>query len=1550
MSDLLKKLKNLSPEKRQLVLQKLKQQQDKKLNNKEKLTLIPRSTEESIPLSFAQTRLWFVHQLEGASSAYTIERTLRLQGKLNLKALEQAFQALIQRHEPLRTQFKVKNNQPFQAIAPNLTFQLPVINLQHLSNPEQEISHLLAKSVCKPFDIANDSVLRVKLWQVAKDEYILLIAIHHIAADGWSMGILIRELAAYYQSFCLGASADLPPLPIQYADFAYWQRQWFTGEVLERQLNYWKQKLAAIPLLHQLPSDRPRPATQSFSGGTERFQLERELTEQLKKLSQRSGCTLFMTLLGAFAVLLSRYSGQDDIVIGSPIANRNRNEIEGLIGFFVNTLVLRFDLSKNPSFEEFLRQVRETTQEAYDYQDLPFEMLVEALQPERNLDRHPLIQIVFALQNAPQTSWDLPGVNVEQIDTGLGLDSLSLDLEVHLSEVDGTIEGNICYSRDLFDGETIARLMTHFRNLLTAIAQNPQQSVAFIPFLTSQEQQQLLKERNNTQRDYGCNKCIHQLVEEQAALNPEAIALVFENQSLTYSQLNAKANQLAHYLRELGIKTETLIGLSAERSLDMIIALLGILKAGAAYLPLDPEYPSERLSLMLEDSQVFLVLTQASLLNKLPDIQTPTLLLAEIWPKIASYSQENLTKVVEATNLAYVIYTSGSTGKPKGVMVEHRGVYNLAQAQIEAFAVEKNSRVLQFASFSFDACISEILMALGSGATLYLACKDAIMPGQPLRDFLRQQNITHVTLPPSVLRVLPLETLPALQSLIVAGEACSLELIKQWSGEQNFFNAYGPTEASVCATIAKCTPNDTKVTIGHPITNVQVYILDSHLQPVPIGVMGEIYIGGVGVARGYLNRPQLTQERFIADPFSNHQGRLYKTGDLGRYLVDGKIEYLGRIDHQVKVRGFRIELGEIEAILLKHPLVKEAVVIARTDYTTVQHDHKLNTNLIAYLVPTFQNQALPKQLDQVREFIQEKLPSYMIPQEFVLLDALPLTSNGKIDRNKLPTPDTITRHLTEDFLAPSSFIEVQMADIWSQILGIESIGVQDNFFKIGGHSLLATQLVSRIRDKFKLDLPLKTIFEYPILKDLANYLNTYLVGNKSVDSAKDQGILLEDIPRLPENSPKMLSFAQQRLWILNQLNGSSPIYNMPIALQLEGNLNIEALSQSLTYIVERHSSLRMYFPSVNGQPEIRIHQIEELNILSQEDLQDLEQETQSVTVQKIIDFHALEPFNLKTGTLFKAKLLQLKANKFILLINLHHIISDGWSMGIFMQELNHTYSAFSQGQKPTLPPLTIQYTDFVAWQRDRLEKGILETQINYWKNQLKDIPPLDNLLRNNQKYTIENDKGNSYSHNLNPKLTEKLKTLSQQQGVSLFMILLAAFSLFLSRYSGQEDICIGSLIANRTHSQTEGLIGFFINTLVLRSKINPEENFIQLLQQTRQTCLDAYSNQEIPFEYIVQVLHPECNLSYNPFFKALLVLQNLKGLEQEFRLPDLNIQPLEQNHSFLKFDLLLDISEQEDQLRCGWVCAQNLFEAKTLQGIANNFEILLQEIVNKFTA
>ena len=918
--------------------------------------IVPVSRNAEIPLSWAQERLWFVNQLEGESGAYTIDLAVRLVGQLNVKALEQAFAAIVQRHEPLRTRFGIKDNKPVQVIDPYTTFTLPVVDLQNLPLSTKQVEQLVAEEACKPFDLANGSVLRVKLWQVAPDEYVLAFAIHHIAADGWSLGVFISELSAYYRAIATGNPITLPELPIQYADFAVWQRQWLINQVLERQLSYWKQQLTGAPPLLELPTDRPRPAIQTFRGGTERLQLDANLTQQLKKLSQESGSTLFMTLLAGFVVLMSRYSGQTDLVVSSPIANRNRTEIEGLIGFFVNSLVLRFDLSQEPTFEALLAQVRRVTQEAYDHQDLPFEMLVEELQVERNLDRNPLVQVVFALQNAPSAPLELPGLTVEGMASGL--DSVRLDLEVYLWDTPEGLGGFCSYNRDLFDGATIAQMIQHFVTLLEAIVDTPQQPVALIPLLTQSERHQSLVDWNDTFVDYPQDKFIHQLFEEQVARTPDAVAVVFENQQLTYHQLNSQANQLAHYLQSLGVGADVLVGLCVERSPLMVIGLLAILKAGGAYVPLDPEYPSDRLSFMLEDTQVGVLLTQERLLEQLPQHQARQVFIDEIWSQIAGNNQNNLTVEVTVSRLANVIYTSGSTGKPKGVMVEHSGLYNLALEQIQAFGVQSNHRVLQFASFSFDACISEILMTLGSGATLYLRTKDAIMPGTPLVESLRNYGITHVTLPPSALTVLPNEELPNLQTIIVAGEACSSELIKQWSVGRNFFNAYGPTEASVCATIAKCNPEDEKVTIGRPIANTQIYILDSHLQPVPVGVLGEIHIAGVGLARGYLNRGELTQEKFISNPFSDKpHSRLYKTGDLARYLPDGNIEYLGRIDNQVKIRGFRIELGEIENVLTQHPLVQEGIVVAKVNNSG-------DKQLVAYLVPALKNNVLPQQLTQ----------------------------------------------------------------------------------------------------------------------------------------------------------------------------------------------------------------------------------------------------------------------------------------------------------------------------------------------------------------------------------------------------------------------------------------------------------------------------------------------------------------------------------------------------------------------------------------------------------
>ncbi|REJ55752.1 MAG: non-ribosomal peptide synthetase [Microcystis aeruginosa DA14] len=1063
------------------------------------LPIQPVARDGHLPLSFAQQRLWFLHYLSPDSRSYNTLEILQIEGNLNLTVLERSLGELINRHEIFRTTFPTVSGEPIQAIAMPSSFRLKVDNYQDLSPNEQstKIQQVAELEAGQAFDLTVGPLIQFKLLQLSPQKSVLLLKMHHIIYDGWSFGILIRELSALYEAFLKNLANPLPALSIQYADFAVWQRQYLSGEVLDKQLNYWQEQLATVSPVLTLPTDRPRPAIQTFQGGVERFQLDQNVTQTLKKLGQDQVATLFMTLLAAFGVLLSRYSGQSDLLVGSPIANRNQAAIEPLIGFFANTLALRVNLSENPSFLELLKQVKQTTLEGYAHQDLPFEMLVEKLQPDRDLSRNPLVQVMFALQNISQDTWNLSGLSIESLSLSVE-ETVRFDLEVNCWQ---NLEGLVIdwtYSRDLFDTATIARMGEHFQNLLQAIILNPQAKVKEIPLLEPKEREQLLISWNNTKTDYPQEQCIHQLFEAQVERTPKAIAIVFETQQLTYRELNHQANQLAHYLRTLGVGAEVLVGICLERSLEMIIGLLGILKVGGAYLPLDPDYPTERLLFMLEDSQASFLITHSSLLEKLPSSQATLICLDEMEEQISQYSQDNLQSELTPANLANVIYTSGSTGKPKGVMVEHRGLVNLASSQIQSFAVKNNSRVLQFASFSFDACISEILMTFGSGATLYLAQKDALLPGQPLINNLRENGITHVTLPPSALAVLPKKPLPNLQTLIVAGEACPLDLVKQWSVGRNFFNAYGPTEASVCATIGQCYQDDLKVTIGKAIANVQIYILDAFLQPVPIGVPGELYIGGVGVARGYLNRPELTAERFIFNPFDppltpldkggdkfgenldkdkEISSKLYKTGDLARYLPDGNIEYLGRIDNQVKIRGFRIELGEIEAVLSQCPDVQNTAVIVREDTPG-------DKRLVAYVVLTSDSQITTSEL---RQFLANQLPAYLVPNTFVILDDLPLTPSGKCDRRSLPLPDDQTRKNIPK-IGPRNLVELQLAQIWSEILGINNIGIQENFFELGGHSLLAVSLINRIEQKLDKRLPLTSLFQNGTIASLAQLL------------------------------------------------------------------------------------------------------------------------------------------------------------------------------------------------------------------------------------------------------------------------------------------------------------------------------------------------------------------------------------------------------------------------------------------------------------------------------
>ena len=1041
------------------------------------------------PVSFAQQRLWFLDQLAPGNASYNVAAAMLLTGWLNIPALEQTFNEIIRRHETLRTTFQIVMGELVQVVVPHQHL-IPVVDLRFLAVDKCDIQRLTGEEVHLPFDLAHGPLLRVKLLWLSETEHLLLLTMHHIVADAWSIGVLMQELAALYAAFSTGQPSPLAELPIQYADFAHWQRQWLQGEVLSSQLAYWRHQLADLPMLN-LPTDRPRPAVQSYRGATQYLELSLSLTQALEALSQQAGVTLFIILLAAFQTLLYRYTGQTDIAIASPIANRNRSEIEGLIGFFVNTLVLRTDLSGNPTFQELLRRVREVALGAYAHQDLPFERLVEELQPERNLSHTPLFQVMFALQSAPTPPLELTGLTLEFLE--VESKTARFDLSLSIENVEQGLKGALEYSTDLFDSTTITRMWSHFQVLLEDIVAHPEQQLASLSLLTVRERTQLVVDWNNTEADYSLDLCIHQLFEAQVERRPNALACTSPIEQLTYQELNYRANQLAHTLQVLGVGPEVLIGVCIERSVTMVVAMLAVLKAGGAYLPLDPTYPPARLQFMLEDAQVSILLTQQQWLEHLGPLRSQVICLDRDWDRFQH--QTNLPSNVSTRNLAYVIYTSGSTGKPKGVAVEHGSLLNLVFWHQQAFDVSPTDRASQIAGTAFDAYGWEIFPYLAAGASIHIPDEQTRTSPEQLRQWLILEAITLSFLPtPLAEQVLEGDwSGTALRVLLTGGDV--LHRYPDPDLPFTLVNHYGPTESAVVTTSGLVTPQKQVglPALGRPIANTQVYLLDAYLQPVPIGVKGELYIGGAGLARGYLNHPELTTERFISyptelQPSSIILDRLYKTGDLARYRPDGMLEFLGRIDEQVKIRGLRIELGEIEQVLAQHPLVQKAVVIAYKDVPAEQR-------LVAYLVKTLEQDLTSATL---RCFLKQKLPEYMVPSAFVILEALPLTPNGKVDR-RLPAPNV---RLAQAYVAPQTAIEQALVGLWGEVLGVDQVGVHDNFFELGGHSLLVTQLTSRIRNAFGVDVPVRTFFEAPTAASMAEYIETVVWAKGQVPTSE----------------------------------------------------------------------------------------------------------------------------------------------------------------------------------------------------------------------------------------------------------------------------------------------------------------------------------------------------------------------------------------------------------------------------------------------------------------
>ncbi|WP_442937952.1 amino acid adenylation domain-containing protein [Nostoc sp.] len=1501
------------------------------------LPLIKAERPQNLPLSFAQERLWLLNQLEPDNPSYNEQAALKLHGKLNVVALEQSLNKIIDRHEALRTNFRTIKEQPVQVITDSLNLNVPIVDLSELPESEREIAcqQLATTEANQPFDLASSPLIRASVVKLTEVEYALVLTIHHIVVDGWSIGVLMRELATIYSAICNNLSPELLELPIQYADFAIWQRQWLQSEVLQTQLDYWKQLLKNAPTLLELPTDRPRPAIQTFRGEIQYGEFSVELSEAIANFTRQEGATLFMTLFAAFVTLLYRYTDSDDIVVGTPIANRDRLELEGLIGFFVNTLVLRTDLSGNPSFQQLLSRVRQLTLQAYAHPDLPFEELVKALQPQRDLSYTPLFQVMFVLQNAPISEVELAGLTI----SSLPAQSATAKFDLTLS-MQNTATGLVSvwqYNADLFDASTIERMRGHFQTLLEGIVANPQEQISQLPLLTEIEQQQLLLKWNDTGVDYPQDKCIHQLFEEQVELTPDAVAVVYENQHLTYHELNCRANQLAHYLKSLGVKADVLVGICVERSLEMVVGLLGILKVGGAYLPLASDYPTERLRLMLEDAQVSVLLTQQKLLDRLPEHTAQRVCLDADWQLISQLNQDNLIPETQAANLAYVIYTSGSTGQPKGVLIAHQGLLNLVFWHQRTFKITTLDKATQLAGTAFDAAVWELWPYLTAGASIYLVKPEILLSPVDLQDWLESKKITISFLPtPMAEQLLSLEWTESttLRTMLTGGD----KLHRYPSGLLPFqvVNNYGPTENTVVTTsglvVSNARDNNISPPIGRPIANVEIYILDSYLQPVPVGVPGELHIGGAGLAKGYLNRPELTQEKFIPHPFSDEpHSRLYKTGDKARYLNNGNIEYVGRIDNQVKIRGFRIELSEIEAVLSQHSDVQLSCVIAREDTPSdTCTERSRSKRLVAYLVA---HQDCKPAISELRQFLKAKLPEYMVPSAFVILESLPVTPNGKVDRRALPKPDLDTT-LLEKYVAPRTPIEEMLTLLWAQVLKLELVGIYDNFFELGGHSLLATQLVSRIRNIFKVELPLRELFARSTVAELA----------QSIGQLQQQDLELSTpfITQRAENAQLPLSYAQQRLWFLDQFEPNSALYNIPLALRLVGTLNQVALEQSLHEIINRHEALRTNFVTVNEQPT-QIIQTQTNWTVSVVGLKHLSTTEQEIATQQLARQQAIEPFDLANQALVRATLLVLSETEHILLVCMHHVVSDGWSMGVFLQELAALYNAYSQAQPSPLTPLPIQYADFALWQRQWLQGGVLQSQLNYWQQQLKDAPALLSLPTDRPRPAIQTFAGAHQEFALSQQLTQGLIQLSQKQGCTLFMTLLAAYDTLLYRYTGTEDILVGSPIANRDRSEIEGLIGFFVNTLVMRTNLAGNPSFSELLGRVREMAMEAYTYQNLPFEMLVEALQPQRDLSHTPLFQVMFALQNmpLSGVE----LAGLSVTPLMPESTTAKFDLNLFMQNTATGLVGVWEYNTDLFDASTIERMTGHFVILLEGII-----
>ncbi|HLJ89058.1 MAG TPA: amino acid adenylation domain-containing protein, partial [Candidatus Angelobacter sp.] len=1445
---------------------------------------LPPSRPERLPLSFSQKRLWFLNELDPAAGvAYHLPVVLRLHGVLDHGVLRRALDHLVARHEILRTTFvKGDDGQPVQEIGPAESgFLLEVQDLRRLREEEREtaVKRISASEARRWFDLATGPLIRGVLLQLTGEEHALLLTQHHIISDAWSIAILVREMNALYRALREGKNNSLPALAWQYADFAVWERSQLAGARLEAEQQFWCDQLAGAPEFLELPSDRPRPEAQSYAGDRLQVQLPAALIQKLRKVSRHHGVTLFMTLISSWAVLLSRLSGQEEVVVGTPVANRQRQEWESLVGFFVNTLALRVKLAEDPSIAQLLDQVKGTTLAAFSHQGFPFEQVVEAVAPTRSLSHSPIVQVTLSLNDTlGAAELMLPDLRVTVEESPVG--TSQVDLNMWLAEAGEDVTGNLEYATDLFDRTTIERIVRRWETLLRAIAEGADQPVSWLPLLPETERRQVVEEFNATEMEYRKDRCIHQLFEEQVEKTPDALALACAGQQLSYRELNRRANQVAHYLVQLGLQPEDRVGLCVERGLNMVIGLLGILKAGGAYVPLDASHPAERLAYQIEDSAPVVMLTQRSLADRLPVKVMMELLIDEAEGELAVCSDRNPKPEelgLEPHHLAYVIYTSGSTGKPKGVLVEHQGLCNLMAAQMRYLGVKQDSRVLQFAPLSFDASIWEIVMMLCRGASLHLAQHGEVLAGGTLMRMIQESGITHATLPPAILATLPCEArvLDSLGTLILAGEKLTSRLATQWSKDLRLINAYGPTETTVCATVHECRPESGDPPIGQPIGNTQIYILDSHREPVPIVVVGEIYIGGSQLARGYLNRPDLTADRFLENPFRVGE-RIYKTGDLGRWNADGTIEYLGRNDFQVKVRGFRIELGEIEAKLLQIEGVQEAVVLVREDAPG-------DRQLVAYFTGASSVDA-----EMLREHVARTLPNYMVPAAYIHLESLPLTSHGKLDRKALPTSGE-QAYAKREYAAPQGETEQTLAEIWSELLQVTQIGRYDNFFKLGGHSLLAVSLTERMRQK-GLHVDVRALFTAPTLAELAAQ-----VGAESREVRIPPNLIPADAARITPDMLTLVELSQESIdsivegvegGIANlqdiyplaplqdgilfhyMLDSQRDPYKEACLLGFRSRSRLERFLLAMCRVVERHDILRTAFVWKGLEEPVQVVwrraalpvEFIELNPQLGDIAQQLETRCASAEYQ----------LNLSCAPLLRCSAAQDEENgRWLLHVRFHHLTVDHTTLEVLLNEAN----AIEQGRLEQLPTPT-PFRNFVAQARFGVSRQEHEA---FFTKMLGDID------RPTAPFGLLNLQGDGRDvheseRTLPSLLSQAIRNQVRNLGVSAASLMHLAWAIVLAKITGDQDVVFGTVLFGRMQggAHADRTLGLFINTLPVRIHLG-EQGVDQLLKDTHALLARLMRHEHAPL-----ALAQNCSAvpPQTPLFNSLMNYRYSQQSEQ----------------------------------------------------------------------